>query len=138
MLTREVFKLNLEFTGRSGAKANVRVDFSSTHGYSTPCGNATALYQEFLSFTEAIGRSSRPNTTMLITEWSADPDPAGVGCNDVYDPGTPVIKNYHDTAAQATFAVKTVFLIDGIVPLLSHWAFSDVRSHCRCLVFSGH
>jgi hypothetical protein len=26
-----------------GAKENLRVDFSSSHGYSEPCGNATAL-----------------------------------------------------------------------------------------------
>jgi hypothetical protein len=30
------------------------------------------------------------------------------------------------TTAQGSFAAKAVFLIDGMVPLLSHWAFSDV------------
>lgn len=109
-----------------GAKADVRVDFSSTHSYSTPCGNASVLFEDFRSFTEAIRRSSRPNTSTIVTEWSADPDPAGVGCNDIYAPGSPVIPNFHDTAAQATFAAKTVFLVDGMVPLLSHWAFSDI------------
>ena len=40
--------------------------------------------------------------------------------------GQPSVKSYHDSAAQASFATKAVFLIDGIVPLLSHWAFSDI------------
>jgi hypothetical protein len=37
-----------------------------------------------------------------------------------------VIPNYNDTAAQASFAAKTAFLVDGMVPLLSHRAFSDI------------
>ena len=45
-------------------------------------------------------------------------------CADVA--GQPSVKSYHDSAAQASFATKAVFLIDGIVPLLSHWAFSDI------------
>ena len=45
-------------------------------------------------------------------------------CTDVA--GQPSVKSYHDSAAQASFATKAVFLIDGIVPLLSHWAFSDI------------
>jgi beta-xylosidase len=109
-----------------GAKHDVRVDFSSSHSYSSPCGNATSLHEEFKMFADVIHRSSRPNTTVIVTEWSADPIPNGVGCADVYSPHGPVIANYHDTAAQATFATKAAWLIDGGVPLLSHWAFSDI------------
>jgi beta-xylosidase len=109
-----------------GAKHDVRVDFSSSHSYSSPCGNATSLHEEFKQFADAIHRSSRPSTSVIVTEWSADPIPDGVGCADVYSPGRPVIANYHDTEAQATFATKAIWLIDGDVPLLSHWAFSDI------------
>ena len=60
------------------------------------------------------------------TEWSSNPEPAGVTCTDIYAPGRPRIANYHDTAAQASFAAKTAFLIDGMFPLFSYWAFSDI------------
>ena len=63
---------------------------------------------------------------LQVTEWSSNPDPAGVNCVDVYAPGHPTINSFHDTAAQATFAAKTVFLVDGMVELLSHWAFRCV------------
>ena len=105
---------------------DARVDFASSHGYSTPCGNATSLFREFSMFHEVIGRSARPATKTVITEWSSNPDPAGVNCVDVYTPGQPTVRSYHDTAAQASFATKTVWLIDGMLDLMSHWAFSGV------------
>ena len=49
------------------------------------------------------------------------------------------MKSYHDSAAQASFATKAVFLIDGIVPLLSHWAFSDIfEEQVRLSSISNH
>jgi hypothetical protein len=41
-----------------GAKHGVRVDFSSSHSYSSPCGNATSLHEEFKMFADVIHRSS--------------------------------------------------------------------------------
>jgi hypothetical protein len=51
--------------------------------------NAPTTDHEFKMFKDVIARSSRPNTTTIVTEWSSYPDPSGVGCDDVYAPGSP-------------------------------------------------
>ena len=113
-----------------GKTSNVRVDFTSSHAYSTPCGNATGLYLALKLFHVVIGNSTSPLTPPLVTEWSSNSLPDGVNCSDVYDTApnknATIIEEYHDTAAQASFAAKTPYLVDGMFPLLSHWAFSDL------------
>ena len=104
----------------------VRVDFTSTHNYPSRCGNATSFYLHLKQFDQVIARSTRPRTQRIITEWSSNPQPAGVACKDNYAAGSPSVENYHDTAAQASFAAKAAYLVDGLFTLLSHWAFSDV------------
>ena len=71
------------------------------------------------------------------TEWSSNPEPAGVTCTDIYAPGSPRIANYHDTAAQASFAAKAVYLIDGMFPLFSYWAFSDICAYAEMLEYDS-
>jgi hypothetical protein len=117
-----------------GKKEGVRVDFSSSHAYSDPCGNATGLYLALKLFHGVIGASSAPETPPIVTEWSSNSLPDGVNCTDIYPSDEypdPAVRNrsidfYHDQAAQASFATRTVFLVGDLFDILSHWAFSDV------------
>jgi len=83
------------------------IGFVSTHSYSTPCGNATSLYEEFKMVTDVIARSSVPTLPPFITEWSSNPEPNGVTCTDVYDSQQTALVNYHDTAAQGDSLQQT-------------------------------
>ena len=92
-------------------KNDAPIKFASTHSYSTPCGNATSLYEEFRMFTDVISQSSIKNLTAIITEWSSNPEPSGVACTDVYDPAQGVVSNYHDTAAQGMLVMAQTRLL---------------------------
>jgi xylan 1,4-beta-xylosidase len=95
------------------------VSFVSSHAYSGPCGNATALYLALKKFHDAIRLSKRPDTPSIVTEWPSSGIPMGAECDG--------ISNYHDTSAQASFAARTIYLMGSMFQgAFSYWAFSDV------------
>ena len=93
------------------AAKNVPLDFVSSHFYPESVGDVAQMATKIERFVEVVKRSQKPDTPIVITEWSANPYPT---------------QQYHDTAAMASFAVKTIHDVGHMATIFSLWAFSDI------------